>query len=340
MDNADVKRLRKQVEGLEQEKTFLLNELEAIYRKVEEHLLASGHEREVAYQELRGRNRELQDRLEELEKAHRELQETQQMLIRSERMAAMGEMAAAIVHEIKNPLTVIIGRVELMMLVGEGVRRQDLETLLKWSEYLRDLVENILRFARHHRGKACELDLNALLTKLEAFVKPIIRHASVRLGLAPGIPRVVADPGQIEQVLMNLVLNALDAVGRRGHISLNTGRGSIQAAVEQEVRAGRPHRLAIEMEGEALTGDFVFAEVRDDGPGISEAHMGRLFEAFFTTKGAEKGTGLGLSIARTILTEWGGNILASSAEGQGASFKVFLPSARQTLESTPQRQTG
>lgn len=339
MDNVEVTGLRAQVEGLKQENTFLLNELEIIYRKVEEHLLASGHEREIAYQELRDRNRELQDRLEELEKAHRELQETQQMLIRSERMAAMGEMAAAIVHEIKNPLTVIIGRVELMMLVGDGVRRQDLEILLKWGEYLRDLVENILRFARHHRGKACDLDLNALLTKLEAFVKPIIRHVAVQVDLTPGILHITADPGQIEQVLMNLVLNALDAVGRRGRIYLTTGRGSIRAAIEQEVAAGRPHKLAIETE-EALTGDFVFAEVRDDGPGISEGHLSQIFEAFFTTKGAEKGTGLGLSIARTILTEWGGNILVSSTEGQGASFKVFLPSARQTLESAHQRQTG
>jgi signal transduction histidine kinase len=143
--------MKERIALLEAENASLLDELEAIYRQVEEHLSASRHEREIAYQGLRDRNRELQHRLEELERTNRELQETQRMLVRSERLAAMGEMAAAIVHEIKNPLTVIIGRAQLMAM-SEVPDRKDLESLLKSGDYLRTLIENVLGFARNHRA--------------------------------------------------------------------------------------------------------------------------------------------------------------------------------------------
>ena len=129
------------------------------------------------------------------------------------------------------------------------------------------------------------MDLNPLLADVEVFVKPIVRGVEIELNLTQGIPRTLADRGQIEQVLVNLILNAVDVLGRGGRICLTTGKGSIQAAIEGERAVGWPHTLAIEMGEEALEGDFVFAEVRDDGPGISEAHMAKLFEAFFTTKG-------------------------------------------------------
>ncbi len=325
MSDAEVAGLRAQVEALKQEKAHLLNELETSYRQMEEHLLASDREREIAYQELRERNRELQNRLEELERAHRELREAQRMLVRSERLAAMGEMAAAIVHELKNPLAVIIAQMSWILDQDSSPTKRSLERVLEASENLRDLVENVLGFARHHRGEAHDLDLNALLTELKAFVEPILKGAEVALDLEPDLPRVLADPAQIEQVLMNLTLNAVDAVGGNGRICLATSGGSIQEAVEEEARAGRPHMLAVEVGEETLAKRFVSAEVRDSGPGISEGHLAHLFEAFFTTKGEEKGTGLGLSIARTIVREWDGNILVSSTEGQGASFRVFLP---------------
>ena len=318
--------MKLRVEALEGERTELLLELETIYKQVEELLSASRREREIAYQELRERNRELEQRLAELEKAHAKLQETQQMLIRSERLAAIGEMAAAIVHEINNPLSVIIGRAELLRL-RKGAPSEDLEPLLRAGQYLRDLSNNVLEFARHHRGKACAVDLGALLARLEAFVRPVFRNVEIRLDFAEAIPQALADPGQLEQVLMNLLLNARDAVGDGGGIVLGTGRSSIREMIEHRTVTAQVHRLAIDLDEEAQEEDCVFAEVRDNGSGIIKENMGRLFETFFTTKGEEKGTGLGLSIARTILAEWGGNILVTSAEGHGSSFKVFLPIA-------------
>ena len=324
MDEQKNKDLESQVSALELERAAMLDELEAVYVQMEEHLSAARLERDIAYQGLRERNLELEQRLAELEKALHDLQETQQMLIRSERLAAMGEMAAAMVHEIRNPLSVIIGSADLLRL-GGGDPQKDLELLLKASEFLMDLSHNILQFSRHHRGKASDFDLNALITKLEALVKPLFKIVDLRFALRGGLPLVRADPNQIEQVIMNLILNALDAVGHGGLIQVATGTGSIQKAVAEEVRTGRYWALAVETDEEVQAGECVYAEVQDNGPGIHKAHMSRLFESFFTTKGEEKGTGLGLSIARTILSEWGGNILVASSEGSGATFKVFLP---------------
>ena len=314
--------------GLEQENAQFLEELETVYRQVEEHLLASEREQEIAYQELRDRNRHLQNRLEELQAANLELSKTQQMLIRSERLAAMGEMASAVVHEIKNPLSIILGHAELIGLHTDvATQERGLKAIRKAGEYLGELAENILRFARHHQGEAHHLDLNTLLIGLQDLMKPIVRGVDFVVELHPDLPQVLADRSQVEQTLMNLILNAQDAMEKTGRLWLRTGRSSIQAAVEQERSAGRPCKLAVEIDEDLQAMDFVFAEVQDSGPGISGEHMDRIFEAFFTTKGEVKGTGLGLSIVRTIVSGWGGEILVSSRKGEGASFRVFLPPA-------------
>ncbi len=311
-----------EVDALRLERTALLDELETIYRQVEVEFYARGREQEITYQELRERNKELQRRLDEL-------QETQRMLIRSERLAAMGEMAAAIVHEIRNPLTVILVRTEMMQ-EHRDRSAQNLEMILRSAEYLKKLTENVLHFSRAQMGDARSLDLNEVVFELEAFVKPIVRNVEMQLEVDPEIPKVLADPSQVEQVLMNLVLNALDAVGSNGQVTLTTGRGSVEETVKQEIEANRPHKLAIEMRESGLAGDFAYVEVRDRGPGIRPGDLDHLFEAFFTTKETGKGTGLGLSIVRTIVAEWGGNVLVASTEGEGTSFKVFLPCVRET----------
>jgi signal transduction histidine kinase len=120
------------------------------------------------------------------------------------------------------------------------------------------------------------------------------------------------------------MLNAFDVMDRKGRILLSTGTGSLGAAIEADGKAGRHWCLAVEANGHAAE-DCVVAEVRDTGPGIEAKDIGQVFEAFFTTKAEGEGTGLGLSIARTIVSQWGGNILLSSKKGEGASFKVFLP---------------
>ncbi|MDA0746424.1 MAG: ATP-binding protein [bacterium] len=314
---------------LQQERDSLLAELQKAYLEMEEHLLSSGREQKIAYQVLRDRNEELQERLDELEKAHQDLKEAQRMLIRSERLAAMGEMAAAIVHEIKNPLAVIIGRASWLLSDDQAPAQRSLEFILKAGQHLKSLVEDVLNFARHHRGKAQNLDLNEVISELKAFLTPVTRMARLELELAPDLPWVLCDPGQVEQVLTNLVLNALDATEKKGHIRLISSRGSIQKSLDAETEAKCPYVLASEMAEEVLAADFACLEVRDNGPGIPEETLSHIFEAFYTTKGESEGTGLGLSIARTIVGEWGGNILVASRAGEGTSFRVYLPVDRE-----------
>ena len=333
-DNQDAD-LETEVETLKRERALLLDELESAYLRMEAQLLGSEHEREIPYQELRDRNAQLEFRLGELEKAHHELQETQRMLIRSERLAAMGEMAAAIVHEIKNPLTIILGRIGLVEYEGGVIGQKDLDVIGRAAEYLKGLADNVLRFARQHEGEARSTDLNQVIAGLEDFVKPIIRSVDLHLDLNRNIPRALADSGQAEQVLVNLIINAVDALQDGGEVTLRTGTGTVKDAVAAERAAGRPYMLAIETEEGASTGPYVFGEVRDNGPGIGERDLERIFETFFTTKPEGEGTGLGLSICRTIVGGWGGNILIASTKGQGVSSKVFLPATESGRATEP-----
>jgi signal transduction histidine kinase len=321
-DKTDVEELA----SLKQERSTLLEELETAYLQMEEHLLATGRERKVTYDQLRQKNEELQDRLKELEETHEELGKAQRMLIRSERLAAMGEMAAAIVHEIKNPLAVIIGQMSWILGPDGKAEEEGLRRVLKSGENLRDLVQNVLGFARHTHGQAGDLDLNDLISELNEFVRPLSKGVKIEMDLEADLPQVHSDPVQIEQVMMNLMLNALDVMDRKGHIQVSTRRGTISEQIESDDNAERPWCLAVDANGQVAE-EYVIAEVRDNGPGIKKQDMGQVFEAFFTTKAEGEGTGLGLSIARTIVSQWGGNILLSSKEGQGASFKVFLPPA-------------
>ncbi len=313
------------VEELQQANDQLLNELETIYRETEELLVAVDHERVVAYQELKAKNLELEDRLEELNGAYEELSEAQQMVVRSERMAAMGEMASAIVHEINNPLHVIGIHVERLMNLGEGFNAGNLDAIVAALDRLKGLTTNVLQFSRRQQKVTSSVDLNSVLIRLLDFMEPVLKVLDVRLALGQDVPVVHADASQVEQVLMNLLLNAQEAVKGGGYVTLTTGSGTIEQAMEMDSRFGLLCALAVDLEPGAESSQFAYVEVRDSGPGIPPDLMPQIFQAFFTTKAADVGTGLGLSISRTIVKNWGGNILAASSLGQGASFRMFLP---------------
>ena len=308
---------------LRQENAQLLNELESVYREAEGLLLAVDNERVAAYRELKERNRDLENRLEELNAAHEELGQAQKMLVRSERMAAMGEMASSIVHEIRNPLHVIGGHVELLMSRMEHGQAGNLAEIAKALGRLQGLTENVLRFSRKQSKHKSDIDLNAIVDQLLTFMTPVLKTVTVRLAFGRDIPPVHADVSQVEQVLMNLLLNAQEALDGTGEVVLETGSETIEQAMSRECRAGRICTLAVEQGAEAMTTEFVFVEVRDSGPGIPADLLPKIFQPFVTSK--SEGTGLGLSISRTIVENWGGNILAASNPGQGAGFRVFLP---------------
>jgi len=328
---AESKNQQAQIERLATENAALLEELETAYREMETLVESAEREQALTYEALRERNQDLQSRLEELEATHQELKEAQQLLVRSERLAAMGEMAAAIVHELKNPLNVMLGRLDLMKYDDLPVTPKDIDALHRSAVYLVKLTENILGFARQHQGVAELLIIDDLIQAVISFVQPIYKGVHIDLQLDPQTPLVHIDASKVEQVIMNLVLNAIDAMDKQGALFLATGRGTVAEAVTLAEQEARKWVLAIDIDKADQDQEFVYVIVKDDGPGIPEDNLARLFEAFFTTKEKGKGTGLGLSIVRTIVEEWGGNILLDSLEDEGAQFKVFIPIAPSEL---------
>lgn len=311
------------VKALETEKQGLLEELESAYKHLEEILGVKNHETDIAYQELRKKNLRLEQRL-------KELQETQHMLVRSERMSAMGQMAAAIVHEINNPLTVLSGRIQLLLMQEELECRDDLLQVYEAAEDMVDMTRNILRFSRQKRGETqaviSHLDLNELARGVLQFFVPLLKMIAVDTQLASDLPPVAGNASQIEQVLTNFIVNAADAMD--GHpdaaLRIETGLSTPAELLEAEQAAGRIVRRVGRGSSEQEH-PCAFVAVHDSGPGIDEQTLDQIFEAFFTTKDEDKGTGLGLAICRSIAESLGGDILVASRPGNGSSFRLLLP---------------
>jgi len=219
-----------------------------------------------------------------LEEVNLELKTKQAELIQSEKMAAMGRLAGGVAHELNNPLTGIVGSVELLLLrlkkSGSDCSKcfSILETVKKEGTRCQDLAKNLLRFSRKKKAKMIPVDVNQVMEdtfKIVAFQlsRP---GAPVKLikNFASTLPLVLADPDQLEQVIMNLVINGRDAMPEGGTLTITT-----------RVHDGR-----------------VSIDFSDTGTGIPEELKPRIFEPLFTTKGEGKGTGLGLSITRDIMT--------------------------------------
>jgi PAS domain S-box-containing protein len=228
----------------------------------------------------------------------------EQQLRQAEKLSALGQMISGIAHELNNPLAVIKGYLELILAKHElsPQTRKDLEKVASEGGRAAKLVSNFLSFAREQPAHREMVDLNRLVEQVIEVRKYDARvvNVEVDLQLQAGIPRVHADPDQIQQVLVNLVNN------------------SIQALAEQPL----PHRLSVSTRCDA---DLIQILVADNGPGVPEHLVARIFEPFFTTKDVGTGTGLGLSIAHSILADHQGRIFYQRAEGGGACFVLELP---------------
>ena len=229
-------------------------------------------------------------------------------LLQAEKLAALGQTISGVAHELNNPLATILTWAERLSQrpaseIDERTRR-GLETILRESERAAKIVRNLLTFARKRQSTRAMVDLNQVVREtlsLRAYEQRIT-NITVVDALAPELPQVFADPHQVQQVLINLIINAEQAM-----LTAN-GRG----------------RLTVRSWHDGAR-EAVVVEINDDGPGIAEELQPKIFDPFFTTKEVGKGTGLGLTVAYAIVQEHGGRIrLASNAEG-GASFCVELP---------------
>jgi len=239
----------------------------------------------------------------------------ERQIIQSERLAAMGQMIGGFAHELNNPLTSILGMAELIQdgTVSEGARKQ-VTILHQQARRAAEIVQNLQYFARPPAPGRSQVNLNELVQRMLQLQTYPLRKSNITVDFLPEptIPAVEADPNQLMQVFLNLLLNAEQAIREtreKGTIRVRLGRGL----------PGNP--------------DSVWVVFQDDGPGIAPENLAHIFDPFFTTKRPGRGTGLGLSICKTVMREHGGNIEAASAPGGGAVFTITLPVGASTAVS-------
>ncbi len=246
---------------------------------------------------------------EETCRAYEDLRKTQEQLLQSEKMSAVGQLIAGVAHELNNPLTAILGYAELLESEGLNTRAQDyVGKLFKQAQRTHRVVQNLLSFARQRTPQREEVDLRKVLDETLALRDYDLKTNNIRVEReAPSEPAmVVADPHQIEQVFLNILNNAVDAI-------LETGRtGKVRVKIYWQ-------------------NGHVCTQFSDDGPGLKDPK--RIFDPFYTTKSVGKGTGLGLSICYGIVKEHGGDITANNSPDGGAVIEVKLPSAAATTPS-------
>ncbi len=241
-----------------------------------------------------------------------EQQRTEEQLLQSQKLESIGRLAGGIAHDFNNLLTVILCSAESegeALDAGRSVEREDVDQIREAGARARDLTRDLLAFARRQGAAPTTLDLNALLGGSDKLLRRVIREdIHLETALQPGIWPVRCDPAQLEQVILNLAVNARDAMNSGGRLRLATANVRIE-----------PEHPDIP------PGDWVRLRIQDDGAGMSREVKEHLFEPFFTTKPAGQGTGLGLSTVYGIVRQAGGHVRVESEPGTGSTFDVYLP---------------
>jgi signal transduction histidine kinase len=279
---------------------------EALFRKLEKKMV-----------DLERVNQELQQKIAEQKRLEEQLRQVQ-------KMDAVGRFSAGIAHDFNNILTVIygFGGVMQMQMADDDPQRDRLDHIMAAADRATNLTRSLLAFSSKQEMKLKQLDLNCCIGNVETFLRRIIgEDVKLTFSLREGAIPVLADGGQIEQVLMNLATNARDAMPDGGTLSIGTDIVEIDDAF-------------IQMHGYGTPGRNVVLTVADNGVGISQAARARIFEPFFTTKEAGKGTGLGLSIIYGIVQQHNGHIGVYSEPGHGTAFRILLPLSE--ADSSPQ----
>jgi signal transduction histidine kinase len=252
----------------------------------------------------------------ERKKLDDETRDIYHQLLQAEKMAALGQTVSGVAHELNNPLATIVSwaeRLSLRTTLDEPVRR-GLETILSESERAARIVRNLLTFARKRQTTRAMVDVNQVVRETLALraYEQRVTNIEVIDALAAGLPNVFADGHQVQQVLLNLIINAEQAM-----LSAN-GRGVLVVRTWHDANR-----------------ESVVLEINDDGPGIADDLQPKIFDPFFTTKEVGKGTGLGLTVAYAIVQEHGGRIRLESRPQGGASFYVEMPVTGAKLSPAP-----
>jgi PAS domain S-box-containing protein len=242
-----------------------------------------------------------------------------------QKMEALGQLAGSVAHDFSNLLGVIIGYSELLSagIGSTGMVRARLETIKKAGMRAASLTSQLLAFSRRQVLQPRVMNLNSLVTETQKMLERLMgEDIEQKLALDPALGKTKADPGQMVQVIMNLAVNARDAMPTGGTLTLETANVSFKDAISFYSVVVPP-------------GDYVMLSVSDTGTGMDAETLGHIFEPFFTTKEAGKGTGLGLATVYGIVKQSGGYVFADSELQKGTSFKVYLPRIEQPFEVAP-----
>ena len=247
-----------------------------------------------------------------------ERRKLEEQLLQSQKMEAIGRLAGGIAHDFNNILTAVSGYTELLIgqLAAGDPRRESAEEIRQAGHRAAALTQQLLAFSRRQVLEPRVLDLNAVIATMERMLRRVIgEDIELTTSLSTGLWRTRADPAQIEQAILNLVVNARDAMPRGGQLTLETANVELDA----KYSGGAP-------------GPHVMLAVSDNGVGMDPEQQARLFEPFYTTKDRGKGTGLGLSTTYGVVKQSGGSIWVYSERGQGTTFKIYLPRSEQPLD--------
>ena len=289
---------QRELERKVQERTA---QLEEANRQLESLSQSHAHKRSVAERE----------RTDALEALHT----TEMQLVQSQKLEAVGRLAGGISHDFNNLLTVILGYSDIVkrnLQDGDPLKR-NVDEIIRASERAASLTRQLLAFSRKQVMQPKVFDLNTVVNDLEKMLRRMIgEDIELRVSAEIDLGNIKADPVQLEQVIMNLVVNARDAMPKGGKLSIETANVYLDESYSREHVSVVP-------------GDYVMVAISDTGCGMDEETRLRIFEPFFTTKEQGKGTGLGLSMAYGIVKQSGGNIWVYSEEGRGTTFKIYFP---------------